>query len=130
MAVEVGARWPSVAFLQELGELVDAALVAPAGEFGAEEGLDAGLGHVAADQPGAEGQDVGVIMLAGQRGRQRLVDPGAAAGGLRLTAIEMPMPEPQTTMPALGLAAGDRVARAWRQTRDNRRFPGRWCRGR
>jgi hypothetical protein len=53
--------------------------MAPAGEFGAEESGDAGTRHVAADQPGAQREDIGVIMLARQPRRQRIVDPGAAA---------------------------------------------------
>ena len=55
---------------KKLGELVDAALVAPAGEIGAEEGRDARLGHIAADQPRAECQHVGVVMFAGECGGQ------------------------------------------------------------
>ena len=66
LLVEVGGGGHQSAFLQEVGELVDAALVAAAGEVGVEEGGDAGLGHVAADQPRAEREHVGVIMLAGE----------------------------------------------------------------
>ena len=63
-------------FLGEMGigELVDAALVAAAGERGGEEGVDAGLGHLDADQPRAQREDIGVIMLAGEPRRQRLGD--------------------------------------------------------
>ena len=38
-------------FLQDLGELIDAALVSAAFEFGFEECLDAGDRHLRADQP-------------------------------------------------------------------------------
>ena len=69
-------------FLQFVGKLVDAALVASACEIGVEEGGDAGLGHVAADQPRAEREHVGVIVLAGELRRQRIVDPRAAARGI------------------------------------------------
>ena len=74
--------------------------MAPAGEIGAEEGVDAGLGHVLADQARAEREDIGVIMLAGERGAESGSETRAQRqAGLRLTAIEMPMPEPQTAMP-------------------------------
>jgi len=59
--------------------LVDAGLVAPAGEFGAKEGVHAGLGHVRANQPRAQRQHIGIIMLARQRRRKRVVYPCAAA---------------------------------------------------
>ena len=55
-----------------MGELLDPARVAVAAEGGGEEGLDAGLGHLDADQARAQGDDVGVIMLAGEPRRQRL----------------------------------------------------------
>ena len=54
--------------------------VAAAAERRGEEGLDAGLGHLDADQPRAHGDDVGVVMLAGEAGRERLGDQRAAAG--------------------------------------------------
>src|SRR6185369_12494355 len=73
---------PSVGFLQELRKLVDAALVAPAGENGVEKCEDAGLRHVAADQAGAERQDIRIIMLAGELGREWIAHPGTAALGL------------------------------------------------
>src|SRR5690606_24343149 len=76
------ARRPSIAFLQELRELVDAALVTPAGKLGAKERHDTGLGHVGPDQPASEGKDVGVIMFARETGRERIVHPGAAAAGV------------------------------------------------
>ena len=60
--------------------MVDAALVAPPGEVGAQEGRDAGPGHVAADQSGPERKHVRVIMLPGERGGHGIVDAGAAAG--------------------------------------------------
>jgi hypothetical protein len=62
-----------------VGELLNAALVAPAGKIGLEKGGDAGARHVLADQPRAERQHIGIIMLARQPRRKRLVDPRAAA---------------------------------------------------
>ena len=53
-----------------------------------------------ADQPRAHGDHVGVVMLAGQRGRTAARDTSAQRqAGLRLTAIEMPMPEPHSATP-------------------------------
>jgi len=55
--------------------------MAAAGELRAEKGIQAGLGHVQADQPRAHGDGVGVIVLAGQRrgeGRYRLAGGGGA----------------------------------------------------
>jgi hypothetical protein len=62
-----------------LRELVDAALVAPAGEIAAEEGRDTGLGHVRSDQPSPKRKDIGVIVRPRQFCRQRLTDMRAAA---------------------------------------------------
>ena len=59
--------------------MVDAALVAPAGEFGAEESRHAMLGHIGPDQAGAKGEHIGVVMLTGKPGGEGVVDPGAAA---------------------------------------------------
>ena len=89
---------------KKVGELVDAALVAPAGEIGAEEGGDAGPGHVAADQPRAEREDIGVIMLAGQRCRQRVVDPRAAAGRVAVDGDRNADARAADGDPALGVA--------------------------
>ena len=96
-------------FLQEVGELVDAALVAPAGEVGVEEGRDAGLGHVDADQARAEGDDVGVIMLARQPRRERLGDPRAAAGRVAVDGDRDADAGAADGDPALGPAGGDRL---------------------
>src|SRR5690348_16817926 len=53
--------------------------MAPAGEIAVEKRGDAGLGHVASDEPCAEREHVGVVMLAGELGRERIADPSAAA---------------------------------------------------
>ena len=89
--------------------MVDAALVAPAGEVGVEEGGDAGLGHVAADQPRAEREHVGVIVLAGQLGRKRLVDARAAAAGVAVDGDRDADAGAANGDPALGLARRDGV---------------------
>ena len=69
-------------FLQNLGELVDAALVSAAFEFSVEESLDAGDRHFRPDQPLAKRDRIGIVVLTGEPRRQRLGDLGAAAGGV------------------------------------------------
>ena len=65
-----------------------------------EEGVDAGLGHFDADQPRAQRDDVGVVMLRAQARPTAARDTSAQRhAGLRLTAIEMPIPDPHTAMP-------------------------------
>ena len=88
-------------------ELVDAALVAAAGEIGAEEGGDAGAGHVSADQAGAKSERVGVIMLAGEPRRERVVDPRAAAAGIAVGGDGDADAGAANGDAALGLAAGN-----------------------
>ena len=65
--------------MRGVGELIDAGLVASAEEVAREECGDAGLGHFEADQPGAERNGVGVVVLAGERGGDRLSHLSAAA---------------------------------------------------
>jgi len=72
-----------VGFLQDLGQLVDAALVASAREIGFQEGRYAGLRHLGPDQPRPDGDRVRVVMLAGHSCREGLGDLGAAASGIR-----------------------------------------------
>ena len=100
----------SVSWRSEGGKLVDAALVAAAGEIGAEEGGDAGLGHVDADQPRAQARGRWRRYARG-RARPTAARRPARSGrrGSRLTAIEMPMPEPQTAMPRSASPRGDRL---------------------
>ena len=62
-------------------ELIDAALMAPAGEFGVEEGSDTGAGHVTSDEASSQSKDVGVIVGSGELRRQRLVDLRAPTPG-------------------------------------------------
>ena len=50
--------------------------------------------------------------------------------GLRLAAIEMPMPVPQTRTPRLGLAGGDGVGHGLRRSPDSRPTPWNWCQDR
>ena len=95
---------------KEFGELVDAALVAPAGEIGAEEGGDAGLGHVAADQARAQ---------ARARWRHYARGPApptaarrharAAARGVAVDRDRNADARAADGDPALGLAGGDGV---------------------
>lgn len=58
--------------LFQLGHHVDAQLVAAAEEVGGQEGVDDGLGHHGADHARAHGDDVGVVVLAGQAGADGL----------------------------------------------------------
>ena len=53
----------------------------PAGEIRAEEGRDAGLGHIGSNETSAHSENVRVIMLSGKRRRHGIVDPSAAALG-------------------------------------------------
>ena len=113
-----------------MGELVDAALVAAADEIGVEEGRDAGLGHFDADQARAKRDGVGVVMLAGERCRQRLGDLRAAAGRVAVGGDRDADPRAANGDPALGPAIGQGLGEHRAVTADNRRFRGRWCRGR
>jgi FkbM family methyltransferase len=92
--------------------LVDAALVAPAGEIGVEEYGDAGPGHVATNQPCAKGEDVGVVMLTRKLGRQRIGDPGAAARRVAVDGDRDADTRSADDDPAFGLAAGNGVCQA------------------
>lgn len=94
-----------------MAELLDPALVAIAEELGCEEGGDAGLGHLDADETGAERDDVRVVVLARKAGRERLGDDAQRACGLRFTAIEMPMPEPHNATPRSALPSSIALAR-------------------
>jgi hypothetical protein len=59
----------------------------------------------------AERQDVGVIMLPGQRCRKRLVDAGAAAGRVAVDRDRNADAGTANRDPALGLAAGNGVGK-------------------
>src|SRR4051812_35798257 len=80
----MSGRWCrcSCLLLGEMGmaQLIDPALVPAAAEGGGEKGLDAGLGHLDPDEPRADGDDVGVVMLAGETRRERLGNERGAAG--------------------------------------------------
>src|SRR6185369_8335331 len=97
-------QWPSVGFLQELGELVDAALVAPAGECGVDESGDAGLGHVAADKASTERKHIGVIMFTGKLGRYRVVDTSTPAFRLAIDGNRDTNPRSADSHAALGIS--------------------------
>ena len=51
-------------------------------EIGGRESVKAGLGHVDARQARAHGDDIGVIMFAGELCGKWLRNQGAAAGGV------------------------------------------------
>jgi hypothetical protein len=87
-------------------KLIDATLVASAGEVGVEKGGDAGLGHIAADEAGAKGEDVGVIMLTGKLGREGIVDAGAAARGFAINGDRNPDSGPAHGDSAFGIPGG------------------------
>ena len=57
----------------------DAALMPAAREFGVEEGCDARLRHVTSNEPRAQSNDIRVIVLAGELGRERVVNARTAA---------------------------------------------------
>ena len=84
----------------------------PPSEVGGEEGGDAGLGHFRADQAGAEGDGVGVVVLAGERGRKRLGDLRAAAGRVAVDGDGDADAGAAHGDPALGAAVGERVGRS------------------
>ena len=56
--------------------------VAAAGKVGVEEGGHAGAGEVGSSQARAQGQDIGIVMLAGKGGGQGLADQRTAARGI------------------------------------------------
>ena len=62
----------------DLGDFVDAALVAPAGVRGVEKGLDHFECGGGCDDAGAEGEDVGVVVFAGELGGEDVVGQGRA----------------------------------------------------
>ena len=106
--------------------MVDAALVAPASESRVEKGGDAGLGHVAADQPRSKREYIRVVMLAGKLSRKWIVDAGAAAFGFTIDGNRNADPRSADSNAALGLTNGDgaskpsaifRVIHAFRRVR-------------
>ena len=77
--------------LGEMGvaEFFDPALVAAAAERCGEEGLDARFGHLDPDQARPHGDDVGVIVLAGETRGERLRNESGAAGGVAIGGARM-----------------------------------------
>src|ERR671912_1770300 len=101
---------PSSGFLfRGAGELVDAPLVAAAEEVTREESGDAGLGHFRADQPGAEGDGVAVVVLAGERSGERLRYLRTAAGRIAVGGDSNADPRPADSDAAIGAAVGERL---------------------
>ena len=54
-----------------IGELVDTALVTPAGKFSFKKSGDGGLGHFYTREAGTDGEAIGIVMFARKSGRQR-----------------------------------------------------------
>ena len=129
--VQIGGGGHQARFLfRGVGELIDAPLVAAAEEVAGEESGDAGLRHVGADQAGAEGDGIGVIVLAGERCRKRLGDLGAAAGRIAVDGDGDADARPANGDSALGPTVGESLGEHGAVFADNRRFRGHWCRGR
>ena len=63
-----------------MAELADAAGMAIAAEGGGEESGEAGLRHIDAGKARPHGDHIGVIMLARERGGERLGDQRTATG--------------------------------------------------
>jgi len=70
-----------VFFLFDSGDLIEAALVASTGEGCIEESLDHFEGGGGCDDAGAEGEDVGVVVFAGELGGDDVVGQGGADAG-------------------------------------------------
>jgi len=83
----------------DLGDFVEAALVAAAGEGRVEEGLHHCQGSDGRDDACAEGEDVGVVVSRASRAVTMSWARAARMPGTLLAAIEIPMPEPQTAIP-------------------------------
>ncbi len=90
-----------------VGKLVDAPAVAAAEEGCGEERLDARFGHFDADQPAAERDHIGVIMLARQPGRERLRHQCAAAGRVAVGGDRNADSRAAQGDPEIGAAGGD-----------------------
>src|SRR3990167_7625641 len=67
-----------------MGKLVDATRVAIAAERRGEEGGDAGLGHLYANDARAHRNDVGVIVFAREAGGEWFGHQRTAAGGVAI----------------------------------------------
>ena len=65
----------------DLGDFVEAALVAAAGEGRVEEGLHHCQGSGRCDDAGAGGEDIGVVVFAGELGGDDVVGQGGADAG-------------------------------------------------
>src|SRR5436190_16787540 len=92
-------------------ELVDAALMAPAGEIGAEKGSDAGPGHVVADEAGAKREGVGIVMFAGEARGERIVHPRTTAAKVAVGRDRNADARAADGDAPLGPAAGDLFAK-------------------
>src|SRR5689334_11330683 len=79
----------------------------PTGKLRAEKEADARLGHLAADKPGAECEDVRIIMLPCELGGERVVDPRAAALGFAIYGDRNANSRTANRDAALSLSGGD-----------------------
>ena len=92
-----------------MGELFDPAAMASTGERGGEKRFDAGLGHLDPDQPRAQRDDVGVVVLAGEAGGQWLGNQRAAHRRVSVGGDRDADPAATQGNAELGLAARDGI---------------------
>ena len=83
----------------ELGDFVEAALVAAAEISGGQESLHHFDGGGFRDNAAAESEDISVVVFAGEAWVVTSCARAARTPGTLLAAMEMPIPEPQTAMP-------------------------------
>src|SRR5690348_2885203 len=95
-----------------MAQFFDAALVAVAEELGFEESGDARPRHLDADQPGAERDDIGVVVLPRETRRERLGDERAARGGIAVDRDRDADPRSAQRHADLGVGLLDRAAEA------------------
>src|SRR6187549_2735098 len=93
--------------LRKLRQLGNAPDMPVAAERGGEERLDATLGQLDAHDPGAEGDHVGVVMLAREAGRHRLAHPCAADGRVAIDRDRNANARAAQRHTALGFPGGD-----------------------
>ena len=116
------AGWCScgLPFEDGVGELVDAARWRSPPNVGGEEGGEARLGHFRPDQPRAHRDHVGSLCSRASAAESGSETSAQRQAGWRLTAIEMPMPEPHSATPLRRAAVGDRLGERGSHNRDNR----------
>jgi hypothetical protein len=80
--------------------------MAATGKIGGQESGDAGLGHILPGQPRAERHDIGIVMLARKRCRERLGNQGATERGVTVDRNRNPDARSAQGDAALGSAGG------------------------